>query len=339
MGAGTSGSSKRSSRKRAVGLVLLVLLLALLSTSCNFSLETLTLITQSGQTSGRHPEIQLSPPPQILPGNDGPTAAGVSLEQTTAEVVVSPTAFQPLDASTSATVTLTTTSTTFPLPGTQTITPTFTATPSPSPTVTTTRTITPTLPPGTQPASPTPTATRTITVTPVSSPTHTNTPTPTDTHVATVPPPLPTATHTPTTTPSTCNPSGNGGFESTLIGLINQERQSRGMGMLSPQSQLTTAARNHSADMACNDFFSHTGSDGSLPWDRISAQGYSYSAVAENIFAGSSSAQAAFDAWMNSPGHRDNMLNASYTEIGIGYRYWADSSYSAYTTAVFALPR
>jgi uncharacterized protein YkwD len=121
--------------------------------------------------------------------------------------------------------------------------------------------------------------------------------------------------------------------------LINQERQDRGLGPLSPQGQLATAGRNHSADMACNSFFSHTGSDGSLPWDRVSALGYSYSAIAENIFAGSSNAQMAFDAWLSSPGHRDNMLNSTYTEIGIGYRYWADSPYGAYTTAVFALPR
>jgi len=91
--------------------------------------------------------------------------------------------------------------------------------------------------------------------------------------------------------------------------------------------------------MACGDFFAHTGSDGSQPWDRAAAQGYSYSAIAENIFAGSSSAQTAFDAWMGSSGHRDNMLNGNYTEIGVGYAYWAGSSYGAYTTAVFGRPR
>jgi uncharacterized protein YkwD len=128
-------------------------------------------------------------------------------------------------------------------------------------------------------------------------------------------------------------------LESSLIQLINQERQSRGIGTLSQQSQLAAAARVHSEDMACNDFVSHTGSDGSLPWDRARAQGYNYSAIAENIFAGSSSAQSIFNGWMNSPGHRDNMLNPTYTEIGVGYRYWADSTYRAYTTAVFAKPR
>lgn len=99
------------------------------------------------------------------------------------------------------------------------------------------------------------------------------------------------------------------------------------------------AARDHSVDMACNGFFAHTGSDGSLPWDRVSALGYNYSAIAENIFAGSSNAQTAFNAWLSSPGHSDNMLNPTYTEIGIGYRAWTDSPYGAYTTAVFALPQ
>lgn len=141
------------------------------------------------------------------------------------------------------------------------------------------------------------------------------------------------------TQPVSCNPSGNAGFESALIGLINQERQNRGIASLNAQGQLTTAARNHSADMACNDFVSHTGSDGSLPWDRVAALGYAYAAIAENIYAGSSDPQAAFNGWMNSSGHRDNMLNPAYTEIGIGYMYWAGSSYGAYVTAVFARPR
>lgn len=170
---------------------------------------------------------------------------------------------------------------------------------------------------------------------------------------ATLPPAVPTATQaaaTPTATvvspspiptntvPAVCSPAGSDGFESTLIGLINQERRNRGIAELQAQGQLTTAARLHSADMGCNDFVSHTGSDGSMPWDRAAGQGYIYSAIAENIFAGSSSAQTAFNAWMGSQGHRDNMLNPTYTEIGIGYRYWAGSTYGAYVTAVFARP-
>jgi uncharacterized protein YkwD len=108
---------------------------------------------------------------------------------------------------------------------------------------------------------------------------------------------------------------------------------------LSAQSQLASAARIHSEDMTCNDFVSHTGSDGSLPWDRVADQGYGYSAVGENIYAGGGNAESIVNAWMGSTGHRENILNSTYTEIGLGYRFWSDSTYGAYVTAVFARPR
>ncbi|MFQ5942633.1 MAG: CAP domain-containing protein [Anaerolineales bacterium] len=105
------------------------------------------------------------------------------------------------------------------------------------------------------------------------------------------------------------------------------------------QSQLRTAARNHSTDMACNHFFSHTGSDGSNVGDRITAQGYSWSWRGENIFAGGGATpQSAFNWWMNSAPHRANLLHTNYTDIGIGYIYEPNSDYGGYFTAVFARP-
>ena len=188
----------------------------------------------------------------------------------------------------------------------------------------------------------TPTATKTFTLVP-STATVSSTPTMTLTEAL---PPTQTLTPTetpmsPTATEAVCNAAGNYGFESTLIDLINQERINQGFTPLNVQSQLSSAARGHSQDMACNDIFSHTGSDGSSPFDRIAWQGYSFSAAAENIYAGSgpyNSPQEAFNAWMNSPGHRDNMLNPVYTDIGIGYSYNAASTYGGYSTAVFAKP-
>lgn len=258
-----------------------------------------------------------------------------------AEILASASPFLPLDPGASPDHTYTATEDPLPTATSTAWTPTNTSTPSVSRTMTgTTTTLTPTLLPTTQPIMGTHTVTPTASATPGFAPGYTGTASPTHTaQLPTVPPP-PTASDTPVpTVPASCAPGGNSSFESALIGLINQERQNRGLGTLSTQSQLTTAARNHGADMACNSFFSHTGSDGSLPWDRVSALGYSYLAIAENIFAGSSNAQTAFTAWMNSPGHRDNMLNPTYTEIGIGYRFWADSPYGAYTTAVLANPR
>ena len=144
------------------------------------------------------------------------------------------------------------------------------------------------------------------------------------------------------TSPSACSPEGNASFESTLVGLINAERQRQGLPAYNVDSRLRTAARLHGADMACNAFFSHTGSDGSTVRDRIERQGYDWSWAGENIFAtgntSSSAPQSAFDWWMNSAPHRANLLHANYVDIGIGYVYLAGSPYGGYFTAVFARP-
>jgi uncharacterized protein YkwD len=91
--------------------------------------------------------------------------------------------------------------------------------------------------------------------------------------------------------------------------------------------------------MACNNFFSHTGSNGSSPFSRMVAAGYSYSLASENIYAGTgASASSTFQAWMGSSGHRDNMLHPDIVHIGIGYAYTATSTYGAYVTANFGKP-
>jgi uncharacterized protein YkwD len=184
-----------------------------------------------------------------------------------------------------------------------------------------------------------PTATRT------SAPAATNTQVPT--YTFTVLPvntntPIPTATYMPASTdtsiPVGCSPSGSGSLESQVIALINQERANEGVGALSANSSLTLAARNHSQDMACNNFFSHTSPTTGSPFDRILAAGYSYSSAAENIGAGYSSAAAVVEAWMNSSGHRDNILNSNYVNVGLGYAYWNGSTYGHYWTATFGAP-
>jgi uncharacterized protein YkwD len=135
-----------------------------------------------------------------------------------------------------------------------------------------------------------------------------------------------------------CNPAYNSGFESQVIALINNERANVGVGSLSGQGQLGSAARSRSKDMACNGFFSHTGSDGSSPSARISREGYGWSAVAENIAAGYGDPASVVAGWMGSQGHKDNILNPNYTEIGIGYVYVSGSPYGTYWTADFARP-
>jgi uncharacterized protein YkwD len=144
--------------------------------------------------------------------------------------------------------------------------------------------------------------------------------------------------------PAGCSASGNGTYESQVITLINQERTDRGLPALTLNSSLRQAARRHSEDMACNDFFSHTGSDGSTFISRIQDAGYSYSWAAENIAgssSGSFSAQAVVSMWMNSSGHKKNILSANAVHIGVGFRYAGDSNsgdLDAYYTANFGSP-
>jgi uncharacterized protein YkwD len=103
-----------------------------------------------------------------------------------------------------------------------------------------------------------------------------------------------------------------------VVALVNQERAAAGCPPLSISAELTVAAQDHSEDMAVNNFFGHTGSNGSSPWDRIAAAGYSAGA-AENVAVGYATADAAMQAWMGSAGHRNNILNCSLTEIGVGF--------------------
>ena len=231
----------------------------------------------------------------------------------------------------------------------------ITSTPSLSPTVSPSNTATNTTTPENTDAGQTTTKTSTTTTpsneftkttTKTIAPTATLTPHPPTAANTNTSVPENTATFTPvpptaTTASTGCDWSGNSQFESSLISLINNERTNRGLETLSVHSSLTTAARGHSQDMACNDFFSHTGSDGSSPFSRIIAAGYSYSLASENIYAGSgsnNSASAAFNAWMNSEGHRINMLDSRVTHIGVGYAYVAASTYGGYVTANFGAP-
>jgi uncharacterized protein YkwD len=110
---------------------------------------------------------------------------------------------------------------------------------------------------------------------------------------------------------------------------VNAERANAGLGGVSANGALTNAAMNHSADQAARNKMSHTGGNGSNPGTRIAAAGYSASVWAENVAAGFADCASVMRAWMNSSGHRANILNGSVTEIGIGsataangMRYW-----------------
>jgi uncharacterized protein YkwD len=131
-------------------------------------------------------------------------------------------------------------------------------------------------------------------------------------------------------------------FAQQVVNIVNQERANAGCAPLTINQQLTTAAQGHSNDMALNDFFSHTGSDGSSPWERMNNAGYQFSYAAENIAAGYPTPQAVVNGWMDSPGHRANILNCILEDTGVGYYYLANdtgtTNYHHYWTQVFGTP-
>ncbi len=133
--------------------------------------------------------------------------------------------------------------------------------------------------------------------------------------------------------------SGFVNFETQLLRLTNQERQKSGLAPLKLSAQLSRSAQSHALDMAKNNYFSHTGRNGSKIGDRAKASGYKYSRVGENIAAGRSTAEGTMKQWMNSSGHRANILNPKFTEIGFGYANGSNSSYQHYWVQVFGTPQ
>lgn len=130
-------------------------------------------------------------------------------------------------------------------------------------------------------------------------------------------------------------------FEEKLLELINQEREKAGLPQLTLSLELSRTASRHSADMAANNYFSHTNLDGLNFSERIKQSNYTFTAAGENLYAGNgpyNSPKNAVTAWMNSPAHRANILSPDFTEIGLGYRFNAKSTYGGYYTAEFGRP-
>ncbi len=116
--------------------------------------------------------------------------------------------------------------------------------------------------------------------------------------------------------------------EKALLEATNQARKVANVPPLKISSQLLQAARTHSATMARLDKLAHE-LENTTPVSRAEAAGYKFRALAENCAAGQRTPQEAIEGWLNSPGHRTNLLNAEYTEIGLavvagkgGIRYW-----------------
>lgn len=129
-------------------------------------------------------------------------------------------------------------------------------------------------------------------------------------------------------------------FEQQQTKLTNDERAKVGGTALRCNSKLVEAARAHSQDMCDRDYFSHTAMSpaphGASPFDRMTKFGVSNGQRGENIAAGQSTPAAVTTSWMNSSGHKMNILSKGYTEIGVGYVSCGSAQYNAYWTQNFA---
>ncbi|MEO0407935.1 MAG: CAP domain-containing protein [Cyanobacteria bacterium P01_A01_bin.135] len=128
-------------------------------------------------------------------------------------------------------------------------------------------------------------------------------------------------------------------FVADVLRLTNEFRAKNGRAPLTANAELDATAAAHSKDMAEQDYFSHTGKDGSKPWDRAEDFGYEARSMGENIAAGQRTPEQVVQGWINSPGHRANLLNTSYTELGVGYYLLENDTgqvnYQRYWTQVF----
>ena len=174
-----------------------------------------------------------------------------------------------------------------------------------------------------------PTATPAVTATPAATAKPTATPAVTATPVVTTKPvETPVATEAPAATkkPELSSDADNLSYEKQVVELVNEQRAAYGLNPLTLSSKLSDVARLKSQDMHDNNYFSHTSPTYGSPFDMMKTFGISYRTAGENIAKGYATPQAVVTAWMNSEGHRANILNANYTTIGVGYvasgNYW-----------------
>ncbi|MFF2142373.1 CAP domain-containing protein [Kitasatospora sp. NPDC058190] len=137
----------------------------------------------------------------------------------------------------------------------------------------------------------------------------------------------------PAPTPVGGGPSSS--YAQQVVDLVNAERAKAGCGPVAAEPRLASAAQSHSDDMADRNYFDHASPEGYHADHRIEAAGYSWSTWGENIARGQKDPAAVMDAWMNSPGHRANILNCAFKQLGVGVR---TGSGGPWWTQVFAAP-
>jgi uncharacterized protein YkwD len=138
-----------------------------------------------------------------------------------------------------------------------------------------------------------------------------------------------------------CGLNGTAGIEAELLQRVNALRASGAVcgttgfaatTALAWNTQLLAAAKEHSTDMAQKNYFSHTGQDGRNPGQRVTAAGYIWSTVGENIAGGQRSVEQAMAGWINSPGHCQNLMNPNFRDVAVACVRNDASTYRLYWT-------
>lgn len=119
-----------------------------------------------------------------------------------------------------------------------------------------------------------------------------------------------------------------------LLGGTNNERVAVGVSGLTLNSQLNTAAQNKANHMIANDYWAHVAPSGETPWDFIDATGYVYLKAGENLAYGFLTSSGTIDGWMGSPGHKANLLDSDFNEVGFGIANGASYQGGEYTVVV-----
>lgn len=128
-------------------------------------------------------------------------------------------------------------------------------------------------------------------------------------------------------------PSGDMTQANAVLALVNAERETQGLKALKLSEELTSLATMKSRDMAEKNYFSHESPTYGSPFEMLQSHGVHYQAAGENIAAGQKTPEEVMQSWMNSSGHRANILNANFDTIGIGY--YKGGSYGVYWTQLF----
>lgn len=132
------------------------------------------------------------------------------------------------------------------------------------------------------------------------------------------------------------NQGNLGAYQQQVVELVNKERAAVGLPALKVNTKLASVAEKKAEDMRDRNYFSHTSPTYGSPFDMMKQFGVTYTSAGENIAKGQKSPQSVMNGWMNSQGHKDNILNSSYTEIGVGYV--TDSNGNTYWVQMFLRP-